>query len=418
MMVSVWFLVVAVIVTAIVAGLIVWLWLDKKSAALATDNARLASDLAAVRNRLTEIETLKSKAEIELAAVKADAAARLAALTEARDRLAAEFKALAADALSRNSDEFLKRANSELMKPVSESLKDVREKISEIEKTRATAYGSLSEQLKSLAGAQSALQTETTKLSRSLRSTATTGRWGEIQLQRVVELSGMVENVDFVQQTSGEEGRPDLIVRLPGGKQIAVDAKAPMQAYLEALEATDDNVRKAKFVEHARAVRAQIDALGKKPYWKDLVPAPEFVVLFIPGEAFYAAALRYEPDLFERGINVGVILASPATLIALLKAAAYGWKQEALSKNAEQIRDLGLELHERVSAIAKNLDELGQRLQQAVAAYNSTVYQTESQVLVTGRKFEKLGASSEKKIAEPRLVDETPKALSAPELKR
>ena len=228
----------------------------------------------------------------------------------------------------------------------------------------------------------------------------------------------MVENVDFIQQSAVGEVRRDMIIRLPGGKSIAVDAKAPMQAFLEALEASDETVRKAKFVEHARVVRGHIDALGNKSYWKSIQPSPEFVVLFLPGEAFYSAALRYEPDLFERGTAVGVILASPATLIALLKAAAYGWKQEALSKNADDIRKLGLELHERVSAVAKNMDDLGQRLRQSVEAYNSTVYQTESQILVTGRKLEKLGAGSEKKIIEPRTIDEVPRSLTAPELKK
>ena len=381
------------------------------------DNARLAADLASARSRLAEIESLKSQIDTELAATKADAGARLAVLTESRERLTTEFKALAADALSRNSDEFLKRAGESLVKPIRESLDKVDTKIVALENARKEAYGSLSEQLKGLATTSASLQAETTKLSRSLRSTSTAGRWGELQLQRVVELSGMVENVDFTQQQAAGEFRPDMIIRLPGGKSIAVDAKAPMQAFLEALEAGDETVRKAKFAEHARAVRGHIDALGNKAYWKNISPAPEFVVLFIPGEAFYSAALRYEPDLFERGTSVGVILASPATLIALLKAAAYGWKQEALSKNADDIRRLGLELHERVAAVAKSLDELGQRLGQAVVAYNSTVYQAESQVLVTGRKLEKLGGGSEKKIVEPRLVEEAVRPLTAPELK-
>ena len=379
------------------------------------ENARLAAAAEALRARLAEADERRSRAENELAAERAGGAAKLAALAEARDRLTVEFKVLAAEALSRNAAEFIERADRTLMKPVAESLRDVRTKIGELEQARASAYGSLSEQLRTMAGAQAALQTETTRLSRSLRSSSTAGRWGELQLQRVVELSGMVEHVDFVQQQAAGDGRPDMVIRLPGGKQIAVDAKAPMQAYLEAVEAGDEAVRRAKFGEHARAVRGHIDALGAKSYWKSLTPSPEFVVLFVPGEAFYAAALRHEPDLFERGAGVGVILASPATLIALLKAAAYGWKQEALSKNADEIRRLGLELHERVAAVARNLDDLGQRLQQAVTAYNSTVYQAESQVLVTGRKLEKLGAASEKRIVEPRLVAEGPRSVTVPE---
>jgi DNA recombination protein RmuC len=390
-------------VAAALAALIVWLALGKKSAG---EKSRLETLLAAER--------------------------------DAHTRLANEFKALSAEALKSNNESFLKLAQAtlekfqesakgdlssrqqaidSLVKPLRESLEKVDVKIGALENARKEAYGSLTEQLKGLATAQTSLQSETTKLSRSLRSTSTAGRWGEIQLQRVVELAGMVENVDFIQQEATGDVRPDMIIRLPGGKSIAVDAKAPMQAYLEALEADDESVRKAKFVEHARVVRGHIDALGNKAYWRAIQPSPEFVVLFIPGEAFYSAALRYEPDLFERGTNVGVILASPTTLIALLKAAAYGWKQETLSKNADDIRKLGLELHERVASVARNLDDLGQRLTQAVEAYNRTVYQTESQVLVTGRKLEKLGAGSEKKIPEPRLVEETPKPLTAPELK-
>lgn len=407
----------------ILLGLVVgtalgWFIAQSRSAATA-ERARLAGDqllqaqaeLNALRERLTALEGEKSRLDTLLTAERE-------ALAKAQAQFTDTFKALAADALSRNSDEFLKRAGESLVKPIKESLDKVGSKIGEIEKDRATAYGSLTEQLKGLATTNASLQSETTKLSRSLRSTSTAGRWGEIQLQRVVELAGMIENVDFIQQTAAGDFRPDMIVRLPGGKSIAVDAKAPMQAYLEALEAGDETVRKAKFTEHARAVRGHIDALGNKAYWKNIQPAPEFVVLFIPGEAFYSAALRYEPDLFERGTNVGVILASPATLIALLKAAAYGWKQEALSKNADAIRQLGLELHERVAAVADNLDTLGQRLTQAVTAYNSTVSSVEGRVLVTGRKLEKLGGGSEKKITEPRLVEETPKALTAPELKR
>lgn len=399
--------------SAALAALVVWLVLHARSAALAERARLVAASLAKAEGELASLRARATELEKQSAA----ATEKISAFNEARERLTVEFKALASDALTRNSDEFLKRAGDSLVKPIRESLDKVDTKIVALENARKEAYGSLSEQLKGLATTSATLQAETTKLSRSLRSTSTAGRWGELQLQRVVELAGMVENVDFLQQEAAGDFRPDMIVRLPGGKSIAVDAKAPMQAFLEALEASDENVRKAKFMEHARVVRGHIDALGAKSYWKSIQPAPEFVVLFIPGEAFYSAALRYEPDLFERGTSVGVILASPATLIALLKAAAYGWKQEALSKNADEIRKLGLELHERVAAVAKNLDDLGQRLRQSVDAYNSTVYQTESQVLVTGRKLEKLGAGSEKKIVEPRLVDETPRSLTAPELK-
>jgi DNA recombination protein RmuC len=428
----------------VVAALIAWLISQSRQAAMRErlqlredETVRLVSELASAQKRAGDAESARNTAESNLAAERAAASERIKSLTEAHERLTSEFKALSADALKHNNAAFLELARATLekyqesakgdlsarqqaidalVKPLKESLEKVDVKIVALENARKEAYGSLTEQLKGLAVAQTSLQSETTKLSRSLRSTSTAGRWGEVQLQRVVELSGMVENVDFIQQEAAGDVRPDMIVRLPGGKSIAVDAKAPMQAYLEALEAGDESVRIAKFKDHARAVRLHIDALGGKAYWKAIQPAPEFVVLFIPGEAFYSAALRYEPDLFERGTSVGVILASPATLIALLKAAAYGWKQEAISKNADDIRRLGLELHERVATVADNLNTLGQRLNQTVAAYNSTVSQVEGRVLVTGRKLEKLGAGSEKKITEPRLVEETPKTLTAPEL--
>jgi len=393
-------------------------FIARAQGAASAERARLAgehlvaaqTELAALRQQLAALQADKSRLDTLLTAERD-------ALQRAQTQLTDTFKALAADALRENRSEFIKHAGDSLVKPIRESLDKVDTKILALEKARQEAYGSLSEQLKGLAHTSATLQSETTKLSRSLRSTSTAGRWGELQLQRVVELAGMLENVDFIQQTAAGDFRPDMIIRLPGGKSIAVDAKAPMQAYLEALEAADETIRKAKFTEHARAVRGHIDALGNKAYWRNIQPAPEFVVLFIPGEAFYSAALRYEPDLFERGTSVNVILASPATLIALLKAAAYGWKQEALSKNADEIRRLGVELHERVAGVADNLDTLGQRLTQAVTAYNSTVSSVEGRVLVTGRKLEKLGGGSEKKIVEPRLVEETPKSLTAPELK-
>lgn len=430
---------------AIAAALLAWFFANSRQATVRErlrsreeEVARLTAELATAQKRLVEIEAARAQVDNALAAERASSTERIKALTEAHERLTSEFKALSADALKNNNTAFLELARATLekfqegakgdlaarqqaidllVKPLKESLDKVDIKIGALESARKEAYGSLTEQLKGLAIAQTSLQSETTKLSRSLRSTSTAGRWGEVQLQRVVELAGMVENVDFIQQEAQGEVRPDMIIKLPGGKSIAVDAKAPMQAYLEALEAGDETIRIAKFKEHARVVRGHIDALGNKAYWKNIQPAPEFVVLFIPGEAFYSAALRYEPDLFERGTNIGVILASPATLIALLKAAAYGWKQEALSKNTEEIRRLGVELHERVAAVAENLDTLGQRLNQAVGAYNSTVNQVEGRILVTGRKLEKLGAGSEKKISEPRLVDEQPKQLTAPELK-
>jgi len=385
-------IVLAVAATAIVA----WLWARSQVATL-TERVRLLgqqlagteADLTALRARLPELEAEKSRLDTLLTAERD-------ALQQAQARLTDTFKALAADALRSNSDEFLKRAGETLVKPVAESLKDVREKVSELEKTRAAAYGSLSKQLESLALAQASMQTETTKLSTALSTTKTAGTWGELQLRRVVELAGMVEHCDFTEQEVAGGQRPDLVVHLPRGQQIVVDAKAPTDAYREAASTADPTVRAAKLLEHAAKVRGHVDALAAKAYWEQFQPSPEFVVLFLPGDQFLAAALEADPALLDRAIRSRVLPVTPSTLIALLKAAAYGWRQESVSKNAEEISELGRELYDRLVTYVEHFERVGHSLEAATKSYNAAVGSLEGTLLPGARKFAELGAKGAK----------------------
>jgi DNA recombination protein RmuC len=313
-----------------------------------------------------------------------------------------------------------RHAVEQLVGPIRESLEKVGGSIQEFERARIEAYGSLLAQVRALDDAQRALRKETGNLVTALRSPTVRGRWGEMQLRRVVEAAGMLEHCDFAEQATiggdGRLGRPDLIVRLAGGKYVVVDAKTPLQAYLEALEADDETVRSGRLDDHARQLRDHIHKLSAKGYWSQLPATPEFVVLFIPGETFFSAALERDPSLIEEATKRQVILATPTTLIAVLWAIAHGWREERLAENARQISDLGRELHERLGTMAGHFGKLKRSIDAVVTAYNAAAGSLETRVLVSARKLKELGATSTGEIAAVEPVEHVPRALSAPEL--
>lgn len=387
---------------------------EARLATAAAESLRSETEAQNYRNQLGE---MKSRLEAERQAAQE----KQALLERAEAKLSDTFKALSADALKGASEQFLHLAKSTLasqteeakgeiekrkiaietlVKPVSESLGKFELRIGEIEKLREGAYSELKEQVRALGEGQLGLQKETASLVKALRQPTGRGQWGEMQLRRVVELAGMQEHCDFTLQTTsttddGKRLRPDLVVKLPGGKTIVVDSKTPMDAYLNALETSDEAERERFLHQHAKQVRDHIQQLSSKKYTDQFDDTPEFTVLFLPSESFFSAALHSDPGLIERGVDHGVILATPTTLIALLKAVAYGWRQEALALNAKEISALGRTMHERLGKLAEHFSKLGNSLNSAVDHYNKAIGSYETRVMSTARKFEELKAAPE-----------------------
>ena len=394
---------------------------------------------AAAAERLREETALRAGLQATLEEQRRALEKERLLLAEAERRLTDTFRALSAEALEASGTSFLKLAQQaleryqegargdlerrqesirELVEPMRQTLAKFETQVGEMERRREGAYAGLNEQVRSLAEAQSQLRSEASNLVRALRAPQVRGRWGEVQLKRVVELAGMEEHCDFAEQQTveGADGRlrPDLVVQLPGGRTVVVDAKAPLAAYLEAVEAADDGARAVHLADHARQVRDHVLALSRKAYWEQLRPTPEFVVLFLPGESFFAAALEQDHELIEMGAERKVVLATPTTLIALLKAVAYGWKQEAVAANATQVAELGRELHKRIVDMAGHVSRLGKQLGAAVDAYNGFVGSLESRVLPSARRLRELEASgAEGPVPEATPVEALPRRLQA-----
>ncbi|MGA6827805.1 DNA recombination protein RmuC [Nitrospira sp. NS4] len=380
------------------------------------EGERLRADLALAQQARAAADTRVEEAQKNVAEQKH-------LLDQARQQLLDSFQALSSEALKQNNQAFLnlarvsfetlqakaegdlsqrQQAIDSLVKPLHDSLQRYDEQMRLLEQSRQSAYGGLDQHLKSLAESHQRLQQETGNLVKALRAPTVRGQWGEITLKRVAELAGMVDHCDFVEQetVTGDEGRfrPDMVVQLPGGRQIIVDAKTVLAAYLDAHEAQDDVVRAEALRRHAEQVRSRLDELSLKAYWNQFDRAPEFVVLFLPGEQFLGAALDQDPRLMEEGFARGVVLATPATLIALLRAVAYGWRQEQLTAHAEEAGRLGKDLYERMAVLAEHLNDVGHALGKSVSAYNRAVGSLETRILPAARRFKELGISSEKDI--------------------
>lgn len=398
------------------------------------------SDLTERDRRINELIADVARLDTEIKIEKTNSEEKLVILHQATEEMRNAFKALSSDALRDNNQSFLELARSafeklqseakgdletrqkkveDMVAPIKESLGKVDSKLQEIEKVRIEAYGGLSEQVRGLMRAQERLHSETENLVRALRTPNVRGRWGEIQLRRVVEIAGMVAHCDFIEQESvhAERGqlRPDMIVKLPGGKEVVVDAKAPLQAYLEAVEANTEETRRVHLKSHVRQIQDHMARLSSKAYWDQFPNSPDFVVMFLPGESFFSIALEHEPGLIEEGFSQKVILATPTTLIAILSSVSYGWRQERVAESALQVSELGRDLYQRLRTLTGHFSNVGKGLDRAVDSFNKAVGSFEGRVLVSARRFSELGAVSSEEIEPLPSVDKSVRTIQSTE---
>lgn len=399
-------------------------------------------ELEDLRKTLGVSEQAVSALETRLEEQAKNAEEKLKLLDTAEQKLKDAFAALASSALAKNSEQFLglagqkftglresakedleqkQQAVDALVKPVTETLAKIQDRLEEVERNRTGTESGLTSLVHQISVSQEMLRSETQNLVKALRTPNVRGRWGEMQLRRVVEIAGMLSYCDFQEQVSTDSDsgklRPDVVINLAGGKSIVVDSKAPLAAYLDALEEKDDAARDVKLRDHARQVRDHITKLSSKAYWDQFKQSPDFVVMFLPGETFFSVALQYDPSLIEYGVEQRVVPASPTTLIALLRAAAYGWKQETIAENAHQISDLGKELYDRLSKLGEHFGRIGGKLHDAVEAYNDALGSLEGRVFVSARRFRELGAVTSDGVKELKPVDVLVRPIQAAELR-
>ncbi|MCY4540794.1 MAG: DNA recombination protein RmuC [Rhodobacteraceae bacterium] len=430
---------------AVIAFLATALHFRSKVAGLAVAAERvpeLERKVGSLRVELENARIMIRELETRLETERESHKARIKELTNFGKELDHKFESLANRALGTNNKIFMEQAAAKfeilaksssnelgkrgkeietVVQPLDKSLAKLESVVREIEREREGAYRVITQQLRDMAEGQTGLRTETARLVQALRQPKTRGRWGEIQLRNVFDLAGMTEHVDFEEQPTidGQESRlrPDAIIRLSGGRSLIVDAKTPLNAYLEAIEATDQETREGLVLKHVQQVRSHIRGLGSKEYWKNLQETPDFVVMFIPGEVFFAAAIEREPDLFEEAVNHRVLICTPMTLIALVKAIAFGWQQEKLVENVRKIEKQGRDLYDRLKVFGQHMDDLGKSLGQAVNRYNKGVGSLESRLLPAARQFEQLGIGEVGSTPELNPVEHTTRTLQAKEFK-
>jgi DNA recombination protein RmuC len=370
--------------------------------------------------RRTELEDAKERcaaAEAGTLRAREVAEVQMSVLTKTHQQLEEKFRALASDALQTNSQLFLDRSREQVQRvvePVNQTLRQFEEQVRNLEKERAGAYQGLVTQVSLLMQSQERVRQSADDLKNALRSPSQRGRWGELQLRRVVELAGMLEHCDFAEQKTlfGETNqRPDLIIHLPNECRVVVDAKVSLEAYLKAIETADEAQRSRHFADHARQVKTHIESLGKKAYWERLPGSPDFVVAFLPLESLFSAALDYDPAILELGMRSRVVIATPTTLITLLLTVAHGWRQHSLTESAEKIRDLGTELYTRVLTMSEHFEKLGDSISKTVNAYNSTVGSLERNVLSSARKLKDLRPANARQLEELEQIELSPRTL-------
>ncbi len=411
----------------------------QRNLALEGELAETRTAAAAAQERSSSLGAELARVSAELAHAQGSAQERATVLEDNRRQLSGEFARLSAAALRQNNEQFLQLADTKLgetrqaaegelakrqqaieslLKPIGEQLAKYEDGMQRLEREREGAYRLLTKQMEDLSLSQGQLQKETRNLVTALRSPQTRGRWGELQLRRVVEMAGMLEHCDFEEQVTSDtdEGRvrPDMVVYLPGGKNVAVDAKVPLQSFLDANEADDETERRALLANHGRQLRNHVDALAKKEYWKKIDPSPEFVVAFIPGDSLLTVALEHEPGLMEHAAANHVLLATPTSLIALLRAVAYGWQQDAMAANAKAVQELGRDLYQRLCVFGEHMSGVGKGLTTAVTSYNRAVGSLEARVMKTAQRFAELGViPGERELPVPTPVEPTTRPLSS-----